>query len=53
MRPCVSDPPLCRYHELFDGTISLMQLADFHETLDELSEYRRRLKAVHDRKAAK
>lgn len=45
MRPCVSEPPLCKYHELLDGTYTINDLADMHEALDEIDEYRRRYEA--------
>jgi hypothetical protein len=45
MRPCVSDPKLCDYHQLLDGTYSIDALADMHEALDEIEEYRRRAEA--------
>lgn len=42
----MSEPPLARYHELIDGTYSINDLADMHETLDEIDEYRRRYDAL-------
>jgi hypothetical protein len=33
------DPPLCTLKELKDGTYNLMDLADFHEAMDEEAEY--------------
>ncbi len=37
------DPQLCSLRELQDGTYSLNDLADMHEAMDEIEEYRRRL----------
>lgn len=45
MRVCVSEPPLARYCELIDGTYTIDELADMHETLDEIDEYKRRYEA--------
>ena len=45
MRVCVSEPPLAKYIELCDGTYTINDLADMHETLDEMDEYRRRYDA--------
>lgn len=45
MRVCVSEPALAKYHELCDGTYSINDVADMHETLDEMDEYRRRYDA--------
>lgn len=36
------EPPLCSLHELKDGTYSLDDLADMHETMDEQEEYNQR-----------
>jgi hypothetical protein len=44
----VSEPPLCQYHQLIDGTYSIDELADMHEVLDERDEYQRRYKAYLD-----
>ena len=33
-RPIIAEPPLCRLHELQDGTYSIDDLADMHEALD-------------------
>lgn len=49
MRPCVSEPPLCQLYQLSDGTYGLDDLADMHETLDEIAEYRRRVRAKKDK----
>lgn len=38
------DPPLCTLAELKNGTYSINDLADFHEAMDEESEYERRMK---------
>lgn len=38
----MSDPPLCSYRELKDGTYTINDLADMHEALDETEEYARR-----------
>lgn len=38
----MSEPPLCQYFQLLDGTYTLDDLADMHEVLDEKEEYRRR-----------
>lgn len=46
MRVCVSEPPLATYNQLIDGTYSINDLADMHETLDEIDEYRRRYDAL-------
>lgn len=40
MRVCISEPPLATYNQLIDGTYTINDLADLHETLDELDEYR-------------
>lgn len=40
------DPPLCKLHELQDGTYTINDLADFHEAMDEEAEYKRRLEAT-------
>ena len=45
MRVCVSEPPLANYNQLLDGTYTIDHLADMHETLDEIDEYRRRYEA--------
>ncbi len=33
-RPIIAEPPLCKLHELQDGTYSIDDLADMHEALD-------------------
>lgn len=50
MRPVMRDPPLCRLKELQDGTYDICDLADFHEAMDEESEYQRRLDVVQKSK---
>jgi len=45
MRVCVSEPPLAKYHELQDGTYDINDLADMHEVLDEIAEYKHRYEA--------
>lgn len=45
----MSEPPLCSYSELFDGTYDINQLADLHEALDEIEEYRRRYEKASKR----
>lgn len=47
MRVCISEPPLARYHELCDGTYTIDELADLHEALDVMAEYRRRYDAAN------
>nr|DAI76097.1 MAG TPA: hypothetical protein [Caudoviricetes sp.] len=47
MTPCVGiegiAPPLCRWHELTDGTYNLADVERFNQALAELArEYRRR-----------
>ena len=42
----MSEPPLATYNQLIDGTYSINDLADMHETLDEIDEYRRRYDAI-------
>lgn len=42
----MSEPPLATYNQLIDGTYSINDLADMHETLDEIDEYRRRYDAL-------
>ena len=49
-RPTRCDPPLCTINEL-DTIYSIDRLADFHEILDEETEYRRRFKAAAEAKA--
>jgi hypothetical protein len=49
MRPTRSDPPMAFLHQLKDGTYSLNDLADMHETLDEEAEYQKRWKAYYER----
>lgn len=49
MRPVMRDPPLCTLKELSDGTYSLMDLADFHEAMDEEAEYERRIKKAQEK----
>ena len=50
MRPIMRDPPLCRLIELQDGTYTINDLADFHEAMDEESEYQRRLDVIQKQK---
>lgn len=50
MRPVMRDPPLCTLEQLRDGTYSINDLADFHEAMDEESEYHRRVRIVRERK---
>lgn len=33
-RPVIADPPLCRYTDLIDGTLTLDDVADLNELLD-------------------
>ena len=33
-RPVISDPPLCKYTDLMDGTLTLDDVADLNELLD-------------------
>lgn len=49
MRPCVGVtdsrggvvcPPLCKYHELQDGTYTLADVERFHQAMDEIIEGR-------------
>jgi hypothetical protein len=40
----------CRLAELKDGTYTIDDLADFHEMLDEIDEYRRRHRAAEEKK---
>ncbi|MGP9557214.1 DUF6889 family protein [Psychrobacter sp. AOP7-A1-24] len=47
MRVCTSEPPLASYHQLCDGTYTINDLADMHETLDEMAEYRKRYEAAN------
>jgi hypothetical protein len=35
------DPPLCTFADLKNGTVSLCDLADMHEAMDEEAEYQR------------
>ncbi|MES2587012.1 MAG: hypothetical protein V4536_08845 [Pseudomonadota bacterium] len=42
MRPVMRNPPLCTLADLKDGTYTLNDLADFHESMDEEVEYQRR-----------
>lgn len=49
-RPCVSEPPLCQYYQLKDGTYTLADLMDMHEVLDEREEYQRRYRVAMDKK---
>jgi hypothetical protein len=44
------DPPLCTLRELKDGTYTLNDLADFHEAMDEESEYQRRVDAANKKR---
>jgi len=44
------DPSLCTLASLKDGTYTIMDLADFHEAMDEAAEYRRRIDAVKGKK---
>lgn len=44
------DPPLCKKHQLTDGTYSINDLADFHEAMDEEEEYQRRVDAANKAK---
>lgn len=44
MKPVVKQ--LCRLHHLKDGTYTIDDLADFHETIDEMEEYERRAEAA-------
>jgi hypothetical protein len=37
---CVICPPLCKYHELVDGTYTLADVERFHHVIDELIEVR-------------
>ncbi len=46
MRPVMRDPPLCTMAQLKDGTYSLNDLADFHEAMDEESEYQARFREL-------
>lgn len=39
------DPPLCSLRQLQDGTYGINELADFHEAMDEETEYHRRFEA--------
>lgn len=47
MRVCVSEPALAQYHQLIDGTYTIDHLADMHETLNEIEEYKRRHAALN------
>ena len=38
------DPPFASYHQLFDGTYTIDDVADMHEVLDTQEEYQRRYK---------
>lgn len=55
MTPCVGVegvcPPLCKLHELQDGTYSLYDLEVMHATIDELIEIKQ--KALSKQKASK
>lgn len=44
------NPALCTLKELKDGTYSINDLADFHEVMDEESEYEKRLRAKNGHK---
>jgi len=43
-RPIIAEPPLCKLHELEDGTYSIDDLADLHEALDLKEEIQRKQK---------
>ena len=45
----MSEPALCQYHQLCDGTYSIDDLADMHEVLDEKDEYLRRYQEASER----
>ena len=44
------NPPLCKLHELSDGTYSIDDLADFHEAMDIEDELTRRSIAKEESK---
>ena len=44
------DPQLCTLASLKDGTYSINDLADFHEAMDEETEYNRRLEQARKQK---
>ncbi len=48
-RPCTSEPPLCTYSQLKDGTYDINDLADMHEYLDIQEENKKRIQTAIDR----
>jgi hypothetical protein len=46
-RPVLTEPPLCSFRELCDGTYSLDDLYDFHEALDLKDHLKKELQDGH------